>query len=51
MPPHLANQNVDVPTKQAYLNMELIPFSLCGNGIGLPLSLSAISPFLKQATW
>ena len=51
MLPHLANQNVDVPTKQAYLNMELIPFSLCGNGIGLPLSLSAIGPFLKQATW
>ena len=51
MPPHLANQNVDVPTKQAYLNLELTPFSLCGNGIGLPLSLFAIGPFLKQATW
>ena len=46
MTPHLANQNVDVPTKQAYLNLELTLFSLCGNGMGLPLSLSSIYPSL-----
>ena len=28
MPPYLTNQNVDVPTKQAYLNLELTPLSL-----------------------
>ena len=28
MPPHLTNQNVDVPMKQIYLNLKLTPLSL-----------------------
>ena len=51
MPPYLTNQNVDVPTKQAYLNLELTPLSLFVATTWASLSLSAIGPFLKQATW
>ena len=47
---NLTNQNIDVPTEYAYLNQELAPFSLYENGIGLPLSLYTIGPFLELAT-